>query len=275
MINLLLSNPNSVDVTKVLIAVGIMLVIAIVFGFLIMVVSKKFATETNEREDRILGCLAGANCGGCGKAGCGDFARSLLENKSQINDCAVTSPENKKTIAEVLGVEFSSANSVKYVVACNGGDSAKDENFYVGVSDCVRQASVLGGAKTCNTACLGLGTCVKTCTYGAISVENGKAEILQGVCAKCGACYNACPKQVIKKVSGNAKVYVACSTKCRGKEVIDACKNGCVGCGICAKNCPEGAIKMVNNLPEIDYDKCIGCLSCVSRCPKNVIKKLD
>ena len=57
-------------VTDVLIAVGIMLVIAIVFGFLIMVVSKKFAVKTDEREEKVLGCLAGANCGGCGKAGC-------------------------------------------------------------------------------------------------------------------------------------------------------------------------------------------------------------
>lgn len=275
MLRFLSNAPDKIDPLTVLIAVAIMLVIAIVFGFLIMVVSKKFATETDEREERILGCLAGANCGGCGKAGCGDFARSLLENKSEINDCAVTSPENKQAIAEVLGVKLSEAKSVKYVISCNGGDDAFNLNNYVGINDCVRQSMAAGGVKLCSTACLGLGTCKSACPYGAITISGGKAEIDQAICIRCGACYNTCPKSVIKKIDGNAKVYVACSTKCRGKEVMDACKNGCIGCGMCAKNCPEGAIKMVNNLPEIDYQKCVGCLACVTRCPKKVILKLD
>ncbi len=274
MLYLLVNDPSKVEITSVLIAIGIMLVIAIVFGFLIMVVSKKFAVETDEREETVLGCLAGANCGGCGKAGCGAFAHSLLENKANLDDCAVTDKKNKEKIAEVLGIEYSGGSTYKYVVSCNGGDNAVDRNEYVGIGDCVRQNMTVGGRKQCKTACLGAGTCVTMCKSDAIKVVNGVAKIDQDLCIACGACYKNCPKSVIAKIDGSAKVYVACSTKCRGKEVMDACKMGCIGCGLCAKNCPEGAIKMVNNLPVIDYEKCVGCFACVERCPRKVIHKL-
>ncbi len=271
----LANDPSKINVVTVLIAVAIMLVMAVVFGFLIMVVSKKFGVTTDEREETVLGCLAGANCGGCGKAGCGAFAHSLVENKANIDDCAVTDKKNKEKIAEVLGIEYTATKSVKYVVACIGGSDAVDRNDYVGEIDCVRQNMISGGRKLCSTACLGGETCVIKCPENAIEVSNGVAVIDQARCITCGACYRACPKSVIKKIDRSAPVYVACSTKCRGKEVMDACKKGCIGCGLCAKNCPEGAIKMVNNLPEIDYNKCVGCFACVERCPRKVILKLS
>ncbi len=271
----LANDPSKIDPLTVLIAVGIMLVMAIVFGFLIMVVSKKFAVATDEREETVLGCLAGANCGGCGKAGCGAFARSLVENKASIDDCAVTDKKNKEKIAEVLGIEYTASKAVKFVVACAGGKNAADRNSYVGENDCVRQNMIVGGRKLCLTACLGGGTCLVKCPQDAIAVSDDVASIDQSLCIRCGACYRACPKNVIEKIDQSAQVYIACSTKCRGKEVMDACKNGCIGCGLCAKNCPEGAIKIVNNLPEIDYNKCVACFACVERCPRKVIKKLS
>lgn len=273
--NFLANDPNQVDPIKVLIAIGIMLFISVVFGFLIMVVSKKFAVETDEREDAILNCLAGANCGGCGRAGCGAFSHALVEGKGEIDDCPVTSKDNKIKIAEVLGVDYAGGASYKYVVACNGGDNAVDVNTYVGEDDCVRQNMTVGGRKACATACLGAGTCAVVCKSDAIKVENGVAKIDQSLCIRCGACAKGCPKSVIKKIDAKAKIYVACSTNCRGKDVMAACKMGCIGCGLCAKNCPYGAITMVNNLPVIDYSKCQSCYLCVEKCPRKVILKID
>lgn len=258
-------------VEHVLIVVGIMLVVALVFGFLIMVVSKKFAVEVDEREETVLGCLAGANCGGCGKAGCAALARSLVEGKGNIDDCPVTDKENKMKIAEVLGVEYSGGGEFIYVVCCGGGANAKDRNDYIGEAGCIRQSMVGSGRKLCSTACLGEGSCVAVCDNGAIEVSEGVAYINKDKCIKCGKCAKTCPKLIISKIPASAVVYVKCSTKCRGKEVMDACTKGCIGCGICAKNCEQKAITIVDNLPVIDYDKCVGCGYCVEKCPRKVI----
>ena len=275
MFELLANDPGELNIINVLIAIGIMLVIALVFGFLIMVVSKKFAVAVDEREEEIGGCLAGANCGGCGKAGCAAMARALVEGTSEIDDCPVTDKEHKIKIANILGVDYAGGGEFMYVVSCGGGINAADRNDYVGVDDCTHEAMILGGRKVCQYGCLGGGTCEIVCAHNAIKVINGVANIDQEKCIRCGLCSKNCPKSLITKIPRSAKIYVDCSTKCRGKEVMDACSKGCIGCGICARNCVVGAITMVDNLPVIDYDKCTGCFNCLNKCPKKVIKEID
>ena len=274
MFDFLAADPGQLEITNVLIAIGIMLVIALVFGFLIMVVSKKFAVKVDEREEKVSGCLAGANCGGCGRAGCSAMARALVDGTGQIDDCPVTDKEHKIQIANILGVDYAGGGEFRYVVCCGGGVNAVDKNDYVGVDDCTHQAMILGGRKQCSFGCIGSGTCEIVCPSGAIAVNNGVANIDQEKCVKCGLCNRNCPKSLIAKIPASAKIYVDCSTKCRGKEVMDACKAGCIGCGICARNCEVGAIVMKDNLPVIDYDKCIGCLTCLQKCPRKVIKEI-
>jgi ferredoxin len=121
---------------------------------------------------------------------------------------------------------------------------------------------------------LGCGDCAIACTFEGIKVENGVAVGCPSDCTACGSCIKACPKHIIELIPKRAKVYVACSSECKGKEVMGACKVGCIGCGLCAKNCPENAITMVNNLPVIDYSKCSGCLTCVGKCPRKTIKEI-
>ena len=274
MFYLLANDPGELRIENVLIALAIMLVIALFFGFLIMVVSKKFAVRTDEREELVNDCLAGANCGGCGKAGCSAMAKALCEGSGNIDDCPVTDKEHKIKIANILGVDYAGGGEFKFVVRCGGGINAKDQTDYTGVDDCTHQSMILGGKKQCRYGCLGSGTCEIVCAHDAIKVENGVANIDQEKCIKCGLCFKNCPKSIIERIPDKAKIYVDCSTKCRGKEVMDACKAGCIGCGICAKNCPNGAIKMVDNLPVIDYDKCVSCYYCVGKCPRKVIKKI-
>ena len=263
-----------INVTSLLTVLIIVAVIAIIFAILIVTVSKLCFVKEDERIEKISENLAGANCGGCGYAGCADFAKALVEGSASINDCGATSNENKEVIAKVLDIPFSASAKVFAVVKCAGGHNAKDKFDYVGNKGCDYQSVYMGGKKVCPEGCLGDGTCAIACTNNGIKINNGGAVTDKKLCTACGACIRKCPKNLIELIPVTAKIYVACSTTCRSKDVMNACSVGCIGCGLCAKNCPENAITMVNNLPVIDYEKCSGCLTCVGKCPRKTIKEI-
>ena len=263
-----------INLPLVFIVIGIVAVLAVVFAALIVLVSKLCAVEEDKKAKAIQEHLSGANCGGCGYAGCADFAKALSEGKAELNGCSATSPENKSEIAKILGLSFDGAEETFAIVKCAGGDNCKDKFNYVGNHDCVSINSFVQGNKLCPDGCLGAGNCIKCCPHGGIKLENGVAKTNKVLCESCGLCVKACPKNLVELIPKSAKVYVACSTKCRGRDVMNACSVGCIGCGLCAKNCPENAITMENNLPVIDYKKCSGCLTCVSKCPRKSIREI-
>jgi Na+-translocating ferredoxin:NAD+ oxidoreductase RNF subunit RnfB len=254
--------------------VGLVAIIAVVFAVLIVLVSKLCAVKEDEKAVAIQENLAGANCGGCGYAGCSDFAKALSEGRAEISACGPTPSENKRKIAEIMGVPFSDSEQVFAVVKCAGGVNAKDKFEYIGNRGCKAEFTYMGGRKQCIYGCIGGGSCVDLCPYGAIKIKDGVSVVDKRLCEACGLCVKNCSKKIIELIPKSASVYVACSSKCKGKDVINACSVGCIGCGLCAKNCPENAITMVDNLPVIDYSKCTGCKTCVGKCPKKCIKEI-
>lgn len=270
MINMLLG----VDPITIVWSTVVLLVLALVFGLVLAFLGKKLAVHEDERISKVRSHLSGANCGGCGYAGCDAFAKAVVEGKADVNDCSATSKENKKLIGEVLGVEVDATDTI-VVVACRGGKNAKDKYDYIGYGDCKSMDLISGGNKECKWGCLGLGTCTRVCPEDAIKLcDNGYVEIDQSKCIACGKCIGACPKGIIKRIPASAEYYVACGNCLRGaKEVKNICSVGCLGCGLCQRVCPEGAIEMVNNLPVIDYDKCTSCGLCASKCPAKCIVK--
>jgi Na+-translocating ferredoxin:NAD+ oxidoreductase RNF subunit RnfB len=254
------------------IVVGIFAAIAVVIVALILIVGKVFKVDMDEKVTKILSNLAGANCGGCGCSGCSGFASKLADGSADLSACHVTSPEAKAEIAALLGVELKDEERTVAVVKCNGGLKNAAEAFvYNGNPSCASNASLLGGNKVCKFGCLGCGDCKSVCPENAITVDGKLAYSNPDICTSCGACISACPKKIIERIPASAPIYVACSSKCKGKDVMNACKAGCIACGMCAKKCPSGAITMVNNLPVIDYSKCTGCKTCVAACPRKII----
>ncbi|MBP5648747.1 MAG: 4Fe-4S binding protein [Clostridia bacterium] len=268
----LLSDISIDTLTKVGIVAAVFCGLALLLAILILVISRVCKIETDEKLEKVLEKLAGANCGGCGCSGCAGFAEKLCKGESSLSDCHVTSPESKQEIAEILGVEIKNEERTVACVMCSGGANAVDLYDYNGITTCVYQAQLFNGSKMCNEGCLGFGTCMNTCPEHAISIKDNVASVNPDACISCGLCINSCPKKLIERIPAKASVYVACSSHCKGKEVISACKAGCIGCGLCVKNCPAGAITMENNLPKIDYTKCTGCLTCTAKCPRKVIK---
>lgn len=254
------------------IVAGIFAGTALLIGILILVVGKVFKVNVDEKIESILNNLAGANCGGCGCSGCSGFANKLANGGAELSDCHVTSPEKKAEIAKLLGIEIKDEEPTVAVVHCNGGiENCADKFEYKGNPTCAANASLLGGNKACSFACLGCGDCKAVCPENAIEVTGRLAKVDPDRCISCGACISTCPKGIIDRIPSSAPVYVACSSKCRGKDVMNVCKVGCIACGICAKSCPHGAITMQDNLPVIDYSKCTGCLTCVEKCPRHII----
>jgi electron transport complex protein RnfB len=234
--------------------------------------------EKDPKIDEIVEVLPGANCGGCGYAGCTALAEAVVTGKAPVNGCPVGGSEVAKKVAAIMGVESGDDVRSYAYVKCTGCPSASRTKYdYYGGKDCLEAMITFAGDKTCAYGCLGYGTGVKACKFGAIKIENGLAVIDPEKCTACGACIKVCPKNVIDMRKDTKSVAVLCSSKDKGKAVKAVCDVGCIACGICAKNCPFEAITMdaENNLPVIDMLKCRDCRVCVEKCPQKSIKPRD
>ena len=275
MLNMLSEIGRDIQWDKFGIALAIVIGVSLVLGVLILLISKFCQVKEDPRIKEVQDCLAGANCGACGYPGCSGFAKALVEGTAKLDACGQTPVEARAEISNILGVAMEgNTEPTVAVVACCGGNKCQDKYAYQGYGDCVSQNLLAGGRKACEVGCMGSGSCVDACPYNSIQCREGYAHIDPDLCRSCGICIQTCPKRLIKRVPASAKVYVACSTQCRGKDVMTNCQAGCIACGKCQRSCPTQAIVLVNNVPIIDYSKCISCGKCLEGCPRQCIKYL-
>lgn len=247
--------------------------LGLAFGLILAYASIVFKVDSDERIEKISEKLPGANCGGCGYAGCASFAKAIVEEGAPINKCNLMTDSIMHEISDIMGVKVQKIEKKRAFVKCMGDcTKASDKYEIYGVNDCVMAYNLGGGPKKCEYGCMGLGSCVSVCKFGAIKIENGIAKIDEEKCTGCGACENICPKNVIEMVPKKQTVFVACNSNDKGVLVKEACSQGCIGCMLCVKNCEAEAIKVENNLAKIDYEKCTNCGKCASVCPKKVIE---
>lgn len=90
---------------SVLIAVGVVALIGLILGGLIGFAAKKFAVASDPRIEEVTELLPGANCGGCGYAGCADLAKAVVTKGVNPSLCAVCAAENVAKICAVMGME--------------------------------------------------------------------------------------------------------------------------------------------------------------------------
>jgi Predicted NADH:ubiquinone oxidoreductase, subunit RnfB len=257
---------------NIVIAILVLGIMGGVFGLILAIASKVFAVKTDERLPEIMEHLAGANCGGCGFAGCSDCAAHILDGSAPVNSCAPAGAENAAAIAKIMGVAMGDEEKHVAFVRCNGGTNAKKRFEYRGVHDCIGATKVAAGPLDCTYGCLGFGSCVEACKFDAMHIgPNGAALVDTEKCTNCMACAAACPRHLIDSVPYSAKVRVACSNKDKGKAAMSVCDAACIACGLCEKNCHFDAIHVVNGVAVIDYAKCKGCKICTKVCPRNAI----
>lgn len=257
---------------QILIPVLIFIVLGAVMGALLAVASRVFAIRKDERAEQINECLPGANCGGCGYTGCSALAEAIAKGEAKVNQCTVGGAETAEKIAAIMGVEAGRTVRMRAQVMCSGtSEYAKKKYIYEGVPDCEAAVKMGGGDKVCQNGCIGLGSCVKACPFGAIEVKQGVAAVDYSKCRGCGVCLAACPKGIIRLIPFDSRHWVGCMSLEDGKTTRKFCDIGCIACKLCEKNCPHGAIEVKQSIASIDYEKCTGCDACVDKCPRHII----
>jgi Na+-translocating ferredoxin:NAD+ oxidoreductase RNF subunit RnfB len=253
-----------------------LVIIAGLAALVISLASKRFRVEQDPRVNKVLEALPGANCGGCGHAGCGAFAESVVHGIEGV--CPVADAAAKRLISQVMGKEDQSDTETETVIArvfCQGTyENAVFNVDYKGVADC-RAAKQFGTSdKACKYACYGFGTCQKACPFDAIEMKNGIAVINRDKCTSCGKCVAACPQSLITIVPKRKTTTITCHSNDKGAVAKSNCKVACIGCMKCVKECPVQAISVSDFLAKIDYTKCVNCKKCIKVCPMGTIREL-
>ncbi len=259
--------------------------IALVAAVVLFVVSRKFAVEEDHRIGQVQELLPGANCGGCGFAGCSGMASALVAgaDKGDISglSCPVGGLAVMEQVSSLLGMALGQSEPRVAVVRCNGScDNRPRVAEYDGLHTCAAMNATGAGETACGHGCLGCGDCVSACQFGGLRMNEatGLPEIDEKVCTACGACANACPRHIIelrKKGIKNRRVFVSCINQDKGAVARKACLASCIGCGKCQTVCKFEAITVTNNLSYIDDSKCRLCAKCVDACPTHAIAKVN
>ncbi len=263
------------SITGILIATAIVGGTGIFIGFFLGIAGKKFAVETDPREDEVQEALPGNNCGGCGFAGCSALAAAIVAGEAPVNQCPVGGEAVAAKIAAIMGTEVGDSKRMMAYVKCAGScEQAKNAYAYSGVESCLMASYMQnGGPKACTFGCIGFGDCVKACEFDGIHIIDGISVVDPDACRACGKCAKACPKHLIELIPYDNKYHVQCASKERGKGVMNVCGVGCIGCKLCEKTCKFDAIHVEDNIARIDYDKCKNCGMCAKKCPRGIITK--
>jgi electron transport complex protein RnfB len=266
---------GTVPATTVYMTLIVLAGLGIVFGVALAIVASKFVVKVDPKVERVRETLPGANCGACGFAGCMGYAEAVVGNPDvAAHMCAPGKSPVAEKIAEITGKKAEKVEPKIARVFCQGGSSLSQKKFiYTGVQDCTAAVLAAGGDKSCEYGCLGYGTCMRACPFGAITMSADNLPLIDPEkCTACGKCVAACPKQVIELAQSSKAVVISCHSRDKGVDVKKKCQVGCIACGICVRTCPVDAIKIDNNLARIDHNKCIVCGLCVKKCPTSAIR---
>ena len=223
--------------------------VGLVLAVLLYWISQKFKVFEDPRLDDVEAALPGANCGGCGYAGCRNFADACVKSENlETLLCPVGGIETMTKVASILGKEVVRTEPKIAVLRCNGSCANRPKtSVYDGATTCAVASATYGGDTDCSFGCLGLADCVDACMFDALKMnpQTGLPEVDDAKCTSCGACVKACPKNLFElryKGPKFRRIYVNCMNKDKGGIAKKACEVACIGCGKCEKVCEFNAI---------------------------------
>jgi len=216
-----------------LVATLFLLGLGLAAAVLLSVFSRVFYVWEDPKLLELEDALLGANCGGCGYPGCAAAAAAVIADEAGADICVAGGMTIAVKVAEVLGVEVEVKEPETACTSCSYGTEAADTRYtYLGVNDC-RAAMLYGqGSKVCPVGCMGLGSCVRACPFGAIVMGDEELPVVDPKrCRACGVCVEICPKGIMALTSTTDRML--------GDYRTDECTTPC------QRSCPTGI-----NIPE-------------------------
>jgi len=237
--------------TSILFAAAMGALLALIIG----AAARAFAVETDPRIETTCDMLPGANCGGCGYAGCADFAKAIVTNSIVPSQCPVASLDDVQRIAEYLGITTQEKEKKVALVRCGGDRTQAVRSPYNGVNDCRSAVLVASGAKGCEYGCIGFASCARACPFDAIEMRDDLAVVHPEFCVGCEKCVATCPKDLIVMVPAAVDVHVYCNSPEKGGFKRKICKTACIGCRKCIREADnEDQMTLKGFLVETHYD---------------------
>jgi Na+-translocating ferredoxin:NAD+ oxidoreductase subunit B len=261
--------------------------IAVLFGLgltaalILSVASKLLYVKEDPRVEAVTEALPGANCGGCGYAGCEGYANAVINDPAvPPNKCCAGGAEVSEKVAALSGKAAGDSDPMVAFRRCDrNGGNVQTKFDYQGVPSCAAAKLVQDGPYACRFSCLGFGDCVRACPFNAMQMVNNIVYIDVEACTACGTCTRTCPNQILELIPKRSRVMVFCSSQDKAKDVTAVCEVGCISCQKCVKKCPAKAITMVDSRVHIDHAACLAygeeCKEiCVAECPRKILRCL-
>lgn len=244
------------DIQSIVFSALLMLGLGAAFALVLLIASIKLKVQADPKVEQVHEVLPKIDCGACGYAGCGSYAKAVVADPDLIGRCAPGGAEVANKIAEVLNLQISGSGPAKRpVIHCHA--CLRDKTYfaeYDGIIGCT-SANAQPNVQACAFGCLGYGGCVRRCRFDALHIIDGLAVVDYDKCTGCGACVAGCPRNLIEMVpfTHDPMLVVACSNKENGKITRSMCTVGCIGCGLCKKQTDLFSVE--ENLARMDYAK--------------------
>ena len=144
----------------VMISVLVLLGLGLVTATVLAVASRVFHVEEDPRVQAVLEALPGANCGGCGYAGCEGYATAVATDPAvPANRCCAGGAETSIAVGELTGKTVAASDPLVSFRRCDkvAGNVALRYD-YQGMPSCAAAAGLVGGSDSCSIRASASGT---------------------------------------------------------------------------------------------------------------------